>query len=825
MKSKIQFLGSLLLTSTLIYTLSIPISTSEAAKDDSGKAKEKLLPPAGPFFNPFEGFWQNAEPVAPSKLLEKIESPDIKGKVKVVFDQRMVPHIFAENLEEACFAHGYVVAQNRLWQMDMTARLAGGRLAEILGPDLLGTDKLQRRRGLLAGAKKAVASWESAPESFRLIQAYVDGVNAYIRQLSPRDYPLEFKLLNYKPEEWSILKSALVKKYMDLTLCFGEEDLEATNALAIFGREVFDKLYPQYFPKQTPVIPAGTAWAFEKDVPGIAPSPVPQEAVGLISHKLHPKERILVGSNNWAVSGDRTRSGNPILCNDPHLRLSLPAIWFEAQLQAPGINAYGVSVPGIPGILIGFNDKMAWGVTNVGHDLLDWYRVKWTDDRKQSYDCDGGSKNAELVINAFQVRGQVQPVYDTVKWTVWGPVVYESAGEPRNDLAMRWIGHLAPDPGEINTFLGLNTSQGYEDYAASLRSYSFPAQNFVMASGAGDIAMTVNGKLPVKAEEEGRFVHQGEKSNGFWQQWIPREHLPQVKNPLSGFVSSANQHSTDPSYPYYYLGPHFDQFRGRYLNQQLASLRDVTAEDMMNLQQSNFSLHAAEGLPVMLRLTDTTQLSAVQKGIWRQLNAWDFRFQPELAAPALFVAWWEAFYESTFDEIMGLPDSIPMLLPDKWRLTDLADHSPQDPVFDLAGTQEIETAQDMATRSFQRTVDSLSEKLSSPGFNWASQKRTSIMHLTSIPAFSRINLPVGGYKEALNAISESHGPSWRMVVEIGKADVKAWGVYPGGSSGNPGSPFYDPGVETWMSGDYYELFFMKDPDDQRQAKRYTLQIN
>jgi penicillin amidase len=824
MKSKIQFLLSLLSTIALIYAMSIPISTSEPAKDGTGKAKEKLLPPAGPFFNPFEGFWQNAEPVTPSRMLEKIEFADIKGKVKVVFDERMVPHIFAEKLEEACFAHGYVVAQQRLWQMDMTTRLAGGRLAEVLGPDLLATDKLQRRRGLLAGAQKAVASWESSPESFRLIQAYVDGVNAYIRQLSPRDYPLEFKLLNYKPEEWSVLKSALVKKYMDLTLCFGEEDLEATNALAVFGREVFDKLYPRYFSRQTPVIPAGTSWSFEKVEP-VAPSNAPQEAIGLIKHKVYEKERILVGSNNWAVSGDRTQSGNPILCNDPHLRLSLPAIWFEAQLQAPGINAYGVSVPGIPGILIGFNDKMAWGVTNVGHDLLDWYRVKWTDDSKRSYECDGGVKNTELVINAFQVRGQQEPVYDTVKWTVWGPVVYESSSEPKNDLAMRWISHLAPDPGEINTFLGLNTSQGYDDYTTSLRNYSYPAQNFVMASGAGDIAMTVNGKFPVKAEEEGRFVHNGDKSNSFWQQWIPREHLPQVKNPASGFVSSANQHSTDPSYPYYYHAAHFDQFRGRYLNQQLAALQNITAEDMMKLQQSNYSLHAAEGLPVMLRLTDTTQLSEAQKRILRQLSAWDFRFQPELTEPALFVAWWEAFYESSFDEILSHPDSIPMLLPDKWRLTDLADNSPQDPVFDLVSTPEKETAASIATLSFRQTVDSLSKKLSQPDFNWASQKRTSIMHLTSIPAFSRINLPVGGYKEALNAISETHGPSWRMVVEIGKEEVEAWGVYPGGSSGNPGSPFYDPGVEKWMSGAYYELFFMKDPGDQRQPVRYTLEIN
>jgi penicillin G amidase len=817
----VKFLVSLLLTVGAIYFLNRPISLKEPSKDDPAKMKETVIPPVGPFFSPFSGFWQNAEPLK-GFASSKIEVPEMKGKVKILFDERLVPHIFAENTADMAFAQGYVVAQNRLWQMDMIARLSGGRLAEVMGRDLLENDQLQRRRGMVAGAEKAVAAWQKSPGTYRLIEAYVAGVNTYINQMKPKDLPLEFKLLNYQPEQWSVLKTALVKKYMDMTLCFGEDDLEATNAMQIFGKETFDKLYPEYNPKQSPVIPAGTKWAFSPAPAG--PKTEIQEAIGLIHHKIYEKERELVGSNNWAVSGTKTKSGHPILCNDPHLRLSLPSIWYEVQLNSPDMNAYGVSVPGIPGILIGFNENIAWGETNVGHDVLDWYKINWTDDAKTTYQLDGGVKKVELVVNSFKVRGEEAPVLDTVKWTSWGPIVYESDQKPWNDLAMHWIGHLEPNAQDISTFLGLNTGKDFDDYNTALQHYDYPAQNFVFASKTGDVAITVNGNFPVKAKEQGRFIQNGDSPRTGWEGWIPRPHVPQSRNPARGFVASANQHSTDPTYPYYYNSTHFDHFRGRYLAGQLTQMDSITVEDMMKLQNNNFSIHASEGLPAMIKQVDTTQLSAMQAGILKKMQSWDFHFEKDKAEPVVFVKWWDKFYEMTFDEVLVWEDSLPVLRPENWRLIEFATDSPGDLIFDNQKTPERETAKNIATAAFIATVDSLAGELVKPGFNWAAEKKTSIYHMARIPAFSRMNLDVGGYRQALNAISETHGPSWRMVVELGD-EVKAWGVFPGGQSGNPGSIFYDTGLEKWSKGEYNELFFMKNADDNRKPVLYSIEIN
>jgi penicillin amidase len=817
----VKFLLSLGCMLGLIYVLNRPFTLKEPIADQPGKFKETTIPPFGPFFSPFSGFWQNAEPKG-GFASQKIVVPNMKGKVKIEFDERMVPHIFAENLQDALFAQGYVTAQMRLFQMDLISRASGGRLSEVVGEIALDSDKLKRRQGMPVGAERAVASWKKDPEVTSLMDAYTAGVNKYISELSPNQYPIEFKLLGYQPEPWNLYKSALVKKYMDQTLCFGEDDLESSNALKLLGNELFQKLYPEIDPKQSPVIPAGTPWNFTP-VKG-QPKEAVQEAIGLFDHKVYEKERGVLGSNNWAVAGSKTKSGNPILCNDPHLKLTLPSIWFEVQIHTPEANFYGVSVPGIPGVLIGFNENIAWGETNVGHDVNDWYQVAWTDNAKTSYQYDGGIKKAQIVVDSFRIKGREAMVYDTVRWTEWGPVVYESEKEPWHDLAMHWIGLDAPNPRDLLAFVGLNTGKNYDDYRQALTTYDFPAQNFVFASKNGDIAITANGNFPIKGKEQGRFVQDGSSSKNGWADFIPRDQIPSVKNPARGFVASANQNSTDTSYPYYYNSPYFDHFRGRYINQRLSAMENITPQDLMHLQNDNFSLQASEGLPAMLAQLDTTKLTEVQRAAYNKLKTWDFRFDKDKIAPVIFTAWWDKFYEMTFDEVMVWKDSVPMLMPEKWRLIQLTTDSPDDQIFDLKKTPERETARNIATASFGEAIQAIADDLLKPDFNWSSQKKTSILHLARIPAFSRMDLNVGGYGQAPNAISKENGPSWRMVVELGE-EVKAYGVFPGGQSGNPGSPFYATGLDKWLAGEYNELFFMKDAEDKRKPILYSLEIN
>ncbi len=781
------------------------------------------LPPIGQFFSPFTGFWQNAERTA-LPTSSTITVPGLAGEVEVFFDDRLVPHIFASDVTSAMYAQGYITAKYRLWQMDIGMRQVSGRLSEVLGARTLELDTRQRRMGLVYAAQNALVAIERSPEEKAIFDAYTAGVNAWISALKPKDYPLEFKLLNYKPEAWSALKSALYFKNMAQTLCIGNDDLESTTTRAMLGAELFDFLYPDYNPKQSPIIPAGTNWNFE-------PLQIAQDTARpamiseRIQHRSLPRPPRFIGSNNWAVSGSKTSEGYPILCNDPHLRLTLPSIWYEMQLHTPQFNTYGVSLPGLPGIIIGFNEYIAWGVTNVGHDVVDWYKITWANDERTRYLLDDAAREVTIRKEEIKVRGKAKPVIEEVKYTVWGPVVYESATSPYQDMAMRWVAHDTPEARDfydMGTFLRLMAAKGYEDYSIALTGYDSPAQNFVFADKTGAIALKVNGKFPLKKKGQGRFVQDGSYSGNAWKGFIPKSQVPQTYNPQRGFVSSANQHSTDPSYPYYYNGG-FDDYRGRYINRRLEQMQQITVQDMMDLQNDNFTIKAEEALPQLLRHLQPTELGKAEQEQLEQLRRWDYRFSKEAMAPVLFEMWFAEAYQRTFEELLQYRDSMSLIYPESWMFIELLTTYPDHILFDDINTQDRqEKASDIVTAAFRKTCADLQEQYPE-GIAWAKYKATKIGHLGRINAFDFPFVDVGGYRDAPNAIKSDHGPSWRMVVQLGP-EIKAWGVYPGGQSGNPGSKYYDNMIQQWAEGQYNELFFMKDKNDRRQPIRIGWQL-
>jgi len=783
------------------------------------------LPPVGNFFSPFSGFWQNAE-ATKTPAAQTLDFPGIDGKVTITFDERLVPHIFAENRKDLYFAQGYVTAMHRLWQMDIATRSISGRLSEIIGERTLELDKVQRKKGLVFAAENALQGWSRSAEEMAILDAYVAGVNAYIETLQPKDYPIEFKLLNYKPESWTRLKTALFFKNMAQTLCGRSYDLETTNAAALLGQELFQFLYPSYNPKQSPIIPAGTKWNF---------TPVPIKAdtsMAMLSesiqHQPLPQSPPFLGSNNWAVSGSKTASGAPILCNDPHLNLTLPSIWYEIQLATPEFNAYGVSLPGAPNIIIGFNNDIAWGVTNVGHDVLDWYKITWADDNKKQYIVDNQPRTVETRFDTIHVRGQGKPVIEPTKYTIWGPVVYESAESPFQDLAMRWVAHDVPEERPFydgSTYLYLMRAKNYNDYSKALEGYDAPAQNFVFAAKDGDIAIKVNGKLPLKRKEQGRFVQDGCRSANAWQGFIPRNQVPQIRNPARGFVASANQHSTDSTYPYYYNGDNggFDDYRGRYINRRLEQMNNITPQDLMALQNDNYSIKAEEAVPLLLNLLDNSKLSKQAQDLVSELKKWNFRFEKDAKAPVIFEKWFNETYIQTFDELRNSKDSLTILYPEAWRFLDLVTNYSNHVIFDNKTTATIETAKEIASTALEKVVENLQKEYPKGDYNWATFKGSFIGHLGRVDGFGTDKLNVGGYRDAPNAISQVNGPSWRMVVALG-SEVKAWAVYPGGQSGNPGSRFYDNMVNTWVNAQYNELFFMKNASDNRKPILHILKM-
>ena len=780
-------------------------------------------PPLGSFFHPTKGFWNNAQPLE-SLRDQTIQLALPSGKsVTVVFDERLVPHIFGSNDVDVYFAQGYITGMHRLFQMDISARATEGRLSEFLGSRTIEYDRSQRRLGLAKAAEQTDEIWAQNAEMYQNLKQYAAGINAYIETLSPADYPIEYKILNFSPEEWSPYRTALFAKSMANVLCSSQKDLEFTNTLNIFGRESFDVIAPAYNPKQSPIIPAGTKWDFNSvAVQNRIQIPVGDLPSGSFEEN---DENFLYGSNNWAVGGSKTPHGKPILCSDPHLRLTLPSIWYESHIITPEYNCYGVSLPGFPGITIGFNEHIAWGITNAGHDVMDWYQIDWIDEEKGTYWLDGKAENATMRIEEIRVRDQ-ETVTDTIWYTKWGPAHEDGKYQ---GLAMQWLPLEAIGAHEPQTFFDLNRAKNHEDYLNALENYISPAQNFVFASTSGDIAIKVGGKLPLRSAEQGKFVQSGSHSQNGWQGYIPSEHNPHVLNPTRAFVSSANQNSTDLSYPYYYNGdPYFEDYRGRRLNDLLEQQEIFSAEDMKKIQLDNYSLKAAEILPTLLAYLDRVNGPVVNSvmavEVLNSLKKWNYAYEWDSKAPIYFDVWYRQFYNQTWDEVISLRDSTSVISPKSWRTIELAQNEPNHKFFDqLYSEDRVEQLQDIVLLSFQDMLRDIEDLPASRLKNWGAYKRTSISHLAQIPVFSRSLPGASGTNGVLNATGSTTGPSWRMIVEM-TTPVKAQVVYPGGQSGDPSSPYFDNMVDAWKDGKYYQAHFVKTPEELNSLKLYTLKL-
>lgn len=798
-----RFITVFVLLGALLWLLLTPLHVGD-----------KTLPKLGDFFNPFSGFWQNAESARPTGDLDLgRDLPGLKGKVDVVWDDMMVPHIFAESLEDAVMVQGYLHARHRLFQMDIVSRQTAGRLSEVVGPRTLEADQLIRRRGLPWAVER---NWESLQKSTRtvtLLNAYTAGVNAYIDGLSQATLPIEYKLMNFKPEAWSPQRTLFIVANMIDALNNRDNDIATTNSLALFGRDTFNYLYPGWNPKQVPIIPDTGQWADLKPPLALTDQAAPQPAEGSAPPEKSDlsADRDLNGSNNWAVAGSRTRSGVPILCNDTHLPLRLPHVWYVQQIQTPQMNAYGINVPGVPCIAIGFNDDIAWGFTNVSQDAADWFRLQWTDASRSAYLLDGKPQPVQYRVEEIKVKGQAS-VLDTVRYTSWGPVVYDKPDQPLHDCAYRYVIHDPMSPDGLFNFLNIDGGRNYDDYRKAIPGLEALSQNVAFASRNGAIALTVQGRFPIRQFEHGRFVQDGAAAANNWAGYIPNEQLPAMRNPSRGFVFSANQNSTPPSYPYYYLG-NFDQSRGRRIYQRLENMHDITIDSMKSIQLDNFSRRAADGLHALLLRVDRNKLGADDKKLLAELERWDARYQPDERAPSLFEMWFDSTYQHTWDEMEALrKKKMPVLFPEPWRFTELLESDSASIFFDHPDTPQREVASDIVTEGFLR-MSERAHKMPADSLQWHTFKGFVLKHLAQLDAFSRLDVSVGGSRNSPNAISSNHGPTWRMIVELSNP-IHALGVYPGGQSGNPGSRYYDNFVDAWARGDYYELVFLSKSEDQ-----------
>lgn len=789
----LQFAASLVATLLFFGVLSISLGPA---------------PPLGPFVSPNSGFWVNAVTDNPTGSKIKLSNDALSDSVNIYFDRHHIPHIFALNDRDLYFAQGYITARDRLWQMEMQTHAAAGRLSEFLGARTLEYDRYQRRIGMVYAAEQSLKGMMKNQETKQALEAYTAGVNAWVEQLEPSEYPLEYKIMDFSPEEWTPLKTALLFKYMTYTLARRNGDLRMSNTKAFFGdafiRRVLD-LNPKW---NDPVIPPGTPWNFEPlqvQKPDTDFSPSLTQDIP----PFQPDRRN--GSNNWAVSGSKTASGYPILANDPHLNMTLPSIWYAIQLHSPTQNVMGVSLPGAPSVIIGFNEQVAWGTTNVGADVWDWYEIEFRDSTFTEYRYDGSWRQADRRIETINVKGR-DAVIDTVIYTHHGPVVQNFSGKPmRSNFpkyhAMRWIAY--EESNELNYFLDINRARNFEDYKNALKNYKSPAQNWVFADST-DIAITVAGQYPLKWEQQGRFISDGSDPLYEWQGWIPFEQIPSVKNPERGFVSSANQHPTDSTYPYYINDDFAPYERGRRINERLAAMDQITAKDMQKLQLDVFSYHARKVLPKLLKELNTDTLSDSGSQSVQLLSGWNYENRGEAIAPSIFKYWWDALYNAIWDDEYTSIDT-PLSWPARDQVAWLILNDSDLQWYDDITTKHKETLADLINQSFYTALNDLENDFGKYGENWkwGYVNATNIGHLAQLPGLGRSNVFTDGAAESVNAIRGSHGPSWRMVVELGP-EVKAYGIYPGGQSGNPGSKNYDNMIDDWNAGKLYPLWFMRE---------------
>jgi penicillin amidase len=794
----IPFIISTIITVALVFALN---------------KKWGTIPPLGKFLSPQQGFWQNAESVDGNRN-ENISIKGLKGKASVYLDDRLVPHVFAQYDEDAYFVQGYLHAKYRLFQMELQTFAAAGRISEHLGndPKFINYDREQRRSGMVYAAENALKSFEADPVSKSVCDAYTAGVNSYINSLTESTLPVEYKLLDFMPEPWSNLKIALFLKQMSSLLAGYDNDLKNTLSKPQLSFEDLMELNKQIPDSLVPIIPKGTVF----DPPGVNPvAPANADSVYFLKKDTakvteYTKPNPNNGSNNWVVSGSKTKSGAPILCNDPHLELSFPSVWYEMQITTPNVNVYGASFPGSPNIVIGFNDNIAWGVTNAQRDVRDYYELQFKDESRKEYMYNGKWEATTFRIDTIKVSGG-KDIYDSIAFTVFGPVLYDrtfSKELSKNKaIALRWTAH---DPSnEGMTFYKLNRAKDYNEYLDAIKTFTCPGQNFVFASKTGDIAIWQQGNFPARWYGQGLYLMPGTDSSYQWQgPYIPQSENPHAINPEQGFLESANQRPVDSAYPYFIPGNYITP-RGAAIAKKLSSMNQITVDDMKTLQNDYYSIFAEESRNLLLNNVRENELTADEKKYLDIYRNWDLYTTPNSTGATVYQTWFDSLEVLVWQDEWR-KDSL--VLPYPAEQTLLEGLNKGDSLFkwvDNINTPQKETISDMVTLALKKATVSLKNDEAAGKLTWTKHKDPTIFHLLkeSLMPFAR-KIPVGGWDNVINAVTKSHGPSWRMIVQLSNP-TEAYGVYPGGQSGNPGSKFYDNFVDTWANGKYFNLWLMK----------------
>jgi len=741
----------------------------------------------------------------------------IDADVSIARDEYGVPHITGRSERDVYFAVGYLHAQDRLWQMELMRRAGEGRLAEILGEPALKIDRMFRTLGL---ARHARILRTSMNETTRVaLQAYANGINAFLLTHKGK-LPIEFDLLDYEPEPWTVEHSLLISRLMALELNYSRwVDVILTSLVDRLGSAKASEIFP----------------AWPEAAPLVVPDPLHGKKPGFVAGDLLDADQAFKnllgtsglesGSNAWAIAGSKSATGKPILANDPHLLFTTPGRWYEVHTTAPGLDVIGASIPGVPFVIIGRNRSIAWGVTNAMLDDEDFY-VEEVDSVQHPtrYRFNNSWRPLSSDVDTILVKDG-PPVLLTVYKTHRGPIVNRmepSAQFARQLISMRWIGHEISH--EAFAFHQINRAGTWKEFLDAMRNFAVPAQNFVYADTAGNIGYHMGGRIPIRKTKVPTLVFPGHTDEFDWKGFVPFEDMPQSFNPPEGFVASANNKIVSDSYPHYLSNLWEPEWRIERITEVLKSQPRFSVEEMERLQQDVLSPHARNTVPMILRAYEgrVDEPADIQATLSYFRN-WNFEMKARDVSTTLFQAFSVFMVKNTLEDEMG-----PQLLSLYDTLATLPLHAVEKLMkkgssawFDDIQTPQLETMNDIIRRSLHDALKDLKSKLGGEikEWRWGQVHQVEFPHVFSDhpvlrPLFTVGPFEAGGSHSTVNKgdfpfgrpFVNHVGPSIRQIFDLSSMRNDR-AVMPPGQSGQVFQQHYDDQVVLWTNGGYRKRLF------------------
>ena len=821
-----------------------------------------LTMPIGPLFGglgiiqPIGGIFDNG---APEPGDQTIRLAGLDAEVEVIIDHLGVPHIYAETVPDAMMALGYMHAKDRLFQVVMQNAFAAGRVSEIVGGYAASSDMFYRSIGLARSAQETadwfednVASDPAIAGAVAGMNALVEGANVYINSLTTANMPMEFKVLGYTPEPWTLVDCFINAKMLAWGLAGGLSDFTRLNIRTTLDNDsLYNDLFPDLMPNTVPIIleqynlslgeyPLGPGKVPVSSIPEQSSSitlaneaSIPQDKLEAVIEMMNDVmkpfgDMEFVGSNNWAVNGSKSSTGMPIVAGDPHLGHQAPSVWYEAHIVVPGVlDVTGTTFPGLPAVLIGHNDHIAYSFTNVGADVNDVFVEQLNPSNPDQYMYNGEYRNFTIhQEDIHTAEGDVIPFI--VKESVHGPCIdsvwndYGSDAESHPNLAMNWT--ISGVTKELVAMYLLMQADDINDAIDAFYWWDTAPQNCVFGDDSGNIGMLVVGRFPIRAGYTGEYPITALNDSVGMVSWVPYAHNPREVNPARGFVSSANQRTIDPAnYAYDILGPQANGYRGRRIHHLLDVNNNISVDDMKRFQCDVVEVRAEVIVPYVIDAWD-----AVGDGDTNISNAvnllrtWEYDMEPDLEAPTVWMYLIDALHEAVFDEIWIIDDSImlsrtPILeeiivSDNAWYLDD---HT----------TGTVETRDDILVQALESAINKLSlDWADEPNWEYGNRHVILIDHLGGFATIGD-ERPLRG-QLTLNVANDwrpSSGPSTRLIADLSNIEM-SYMAYPGGQSGNIFSPHFNDIFEIWYSFDeateqhgYHILYFYSTADAFRTA--------